>query len=94
MKKIKLTIGALLITGVGFTRNPTSQPTKQELIKEITISLEDLIEFVKEDEFNGRMMTKELSDSYIQNLIDVLSKVEDLNTVDQYVDSENCDEID
>ena len=81
MKKIKLTIGALLITGVGFTTNPTSQPNKQELIKEITISIEDLIEFVKEDEFNGRMMTKELSDTYIQNLIDVLSKVEDLNTI-------------
>ena len=83
MKKIKLTIGALLITGVGFTTNPTSQPTKQELVREITIGIEDLIEFVKEDEFNGRMMTKELSDTYIQNLIDVLSKVEDLNTVDQ-----------
>jgi hypothetical protein len=94
MKKIKLTIGALLITGVGFTTNPTSQPTKQELVREITIGIEDLIEFVKEDEFNGRMMTKELSDTYIQNLIDVLSKVEDLNTVDQYVDCENCDEID
>jgi len=81
MKKIKLTIGALLITGVGFTTNPTSQPTKQELVREITIGIEDLIEFVKEDEFNGRMMTKELSDTYIQNLIDVLSKVEDLNTI-------------
>ena len=81
MKKIKLTIGALLITGVGFTTNPTSQPTKQELVREITIGIEDLIEFVKEDEFNGRMMTKELSDTYIKNLIDVLSKVEDLNTI-------------
>ena len=58
MKKIKLTIGALLITGVGFTTNPTSQPTKQNLIREITISIEDL------------------------------------KTVDQYVDCENCDEID
>ena len=81
MKKIKLTIGALLITGVGFTTNPTSQPTKQELIKEITINIEDLIEFVKEDLYNGRMITKELSNTYVQNLIDILSKVEDLNTV-------------
>ena len=81
MKKIKLTIGALLITGVGFTTNPTSQPTKQELIKEITINIEDLIEFVKEDQYNGRMITKELSITYVQNLIDILSKVEDLNTV-------------
>ena len=81
MKKIKLTIGALLITGVGFTIKPTSQPTKQELIKEITINIEDLIEFVKEDLYNGRMITKELSNTYVQNLIDILSKVEDLNTV-------------
>lgn len=27
------------------------------------------------------MITKELSNTYVQNLIDILSKVEDLNTV-------------
>jgi hypothetical protein len=48
---------------------------------EITINIEDLIEFVKEDQYNGRMITKELSNTYVQNLIDILSKVEDLNTV-------------
>ena len=78
MKKIKLTISALLISSLGFTTNP---PTKKQLIQEITINVEDLIDFVREHEYNGRIMTKELSKSYVQNLIDLLSKLEDLNTV-------------
>ena len=57
---------------------------------------------IKEDEYNGRMMTETLAKSYINNLLNVLSKLEDLQLdtsstkkyLDYFVDCENCDEID
>ena len=52
--------------------------TNKDLVQEITITTEDIISWVKEDEFNGRMMTKELADIYVKNLLDILSKIEDL----------------
>ena len=87
MKKITMSVAALSIAISGFANNP---PTDKELVKEIMITTEDLIEWVKEDEWNGRMMTKELADIYVKHLLNILSKAEDL----QRVDCENCDEID
>ena len=52
--------------------------TNKYLVQEITITTEDIISWVKEDEFNGRMMTKELADIYVKNLLNILSKIEDL----------------
>ena len=66
MKKITLSVAALSLAISGFCTNP---PTNQQLIKEITINVEDIIEFVKEDEYNGRMMTETLAKSYINNLL-------------------------
>ena len=99
MKKITQSVAALSLAISGFCTNP---PTNQQLIKEITINVEDIIEFVKEDEYNGRMMTETLAKSYINNLLNVLSKLEDLQLdtsstkkyLDYFVDCENCDEID
>ena len=87
MKKITMSVAALSIAISGFANNP---PTDKELVKEIMMTTENLIEWVKEDEWNGRMMTKELADIYVKNLLNILSKAEDL----QRVDCENCDEID
>lgn len=86
MKKITLSVAALSIAISGFC-NP---PTDKQLVKEIMMTTEDLISWVKEDEWNGRIMTKELADIYVKNLLNILSKAEDL----QRVDCENCDEID
>ena len=97
MKKITLSVAALSLAISGFTNNP---PTDKELVKEIMITTEDLIEWVKEDEWNGRMMTKELADIYVKNLLNILSKVEDLQakkSQKEYynsLDCQNCDEID
>ena len=87
MKKITMSVAALSLAISGFTTNP---PTDKELVKEIMMTTEDLISWVKEDEWNGRIMTKELADIYVKNLLNILSKAEDL----QKVDCENCDEID
>ena len=86
MKKITMSVAALSIAISGFC-NP---PTDKQLVKEIMITTEDLISWVKEDEWNGRIMTKESADIYVKHLLNILSKAEDL----QRVDCENCDEID
>ena len=79
MKKLTLSVAALTIAISGFANDPDSvQVTNNNLVKEITITTEDIISWVKEDEWNGRMMTKELADIYITNLLSILSKVEDL----------------
>ena len=97
MKKITLSVAALSLAISGFTTNP---PTDKQLVKEIMWTTEDLIEWVKEDEFHGRMMTKELADIYVKNLLKILSKVEDLQikqSQEEYynsLDCQNCDEID
>ena len=58
--------------------NQFTQPTNKDLVKQITITTEDIISWVREDEWNGRVMTKELADMYVKNLLNILSKIEDL----------------
>tara|TARA_R100000995_G_scaffold37730_1_gene17398 strand:- start:646 stop:909 length:264 start_codon:yes stop_codon:yes gene_type:complete len=87
MKKLTMSVAALSIAISGFTTNP---PTNEELIKEIMITTEDLISNVKEDQYNSTVMTKKLADIYVKNLLNILSKAEDLYEYD----CENCDEID
>ena len=79
MKKLTMSVAALTIAISGFASNPDSiQVVNNNLVKEITITTEDIISWVREDEWNGRMMTKELADLYIENLLNILSKIEDL----------------
>ena len=75
MKKIKLSVAALLIAGSGFC---SGNDTTNVNTKEIIISCEDMIERVREDVFNSRM-TEEIADLYIQNLLDIISRVEDVD---------------
>tara|TARA_R100000700_G_C3078835_1_gene85501 strand:- start:146 stop:406 length:261 start_codon:yes stop_codon:yes gene_type:complete len=86
MKKITMSVAALTIAISGFC-NP---PIDNKLVKEIVWTTENLIDRVKEDEFNGRTMTKELASIYVEYLLNIVSKAEDL----QVIDCENCDEID
>ena len=79
MKKLTMSVAALTIAISGFATNPDStQVANNNLVKEITITTEDIISWVKEDEFHGRIMTKELADMYVENLLNILSKIEDL----------------
>ena len=79
MKKLTMSVAALTIAMSGFATNPDSvQVANNNLVKEITITTEDIISWVREDEWNGRMMTKELADIYVKNLLNILSKIEDL----------------
>ena len=87
MKKITMSVAALSIAISGLTNNP---PTDKELVKEITFTAEDMIGWIIEDVANGYITDTVIADTYIDNLLDILSKIEDL----QKIDCENCDEID
>ena len=90
-----MSVAALSIAMSSFCTNPVYKvDTKQELIQQIAINLEDIIDFVQEDYSNGRFMTEIVAKSYIDNLLDALSKLEDLNTINNAEQCENCDEID
>ena len=97
MKKITLSVAALSLAISGFTTNP---PTDKQLVKEIMWTTEDIISWIKEDQWNGRIMTKELADIYVKNLLKILSSAEDLYMKESQIeynnslDCQNCDEID
>ena len=85
MKKITLSVAALSLAISGYTTNPDSlQVVSNNLVKEITMTTEDIISWVKEDEWNGRIMTKELADIYVKNLLSILSKLEDVQNIQSY----------
>ena len=94
MKKITLSVAALSIAISGFCINP---PTEKELIQEMSMTVEDIIQSMRigivEDKFNS--LPVEMTKIYIHNLLDVLSKLEDIQVLNRVeIDCENCDEID
>ena len=94
MKKLKLSVAALSIAMSGFCTNPT---TEKELIQEMSMTVEDIIQSMRigivEDKFNG--LPVEMAKIYIHNLLDVLSKLEDIQVLDRAkINCENCDETD
>ena len=97
MKKITLSVAALSLAISGFTTNP---PTDKQLVKEIMWTTENIISWIKEDQWNGRIMTKKLADIYVENLLKILSSAEDLQMkqcqieYNNSLDCCNCDEID
>ena len=77
MKKLTLSVAALSLAISGFCTNP---PTNEELVKEISLTTEDMIESMRvgivEDKFNG--FPVEVAEIYVHNLLDILSKLEDI----------------
>ena len=79
MKKIKLSVAALLIASNGFCTNP---PTNQELTQEISITIEDMIQSMRiydQGSWPSNGYEIPINKMYIHNLLDVLSKLEDLH---------------
>tara|TARA_R110002012_G_scaffold125601_2_gene277222 strand:- start:301 stop:543 length:243 start_codon:yes stop_codon:yes gene_type:complete len=75
MKKLTLSIAAITLAINGFCTDP---PSSQELIKEISMTTEDIIQSIRMINTNDSTITKEISEIYVHNLLDVLSKLEDL----------------
>ena len=89
MKKITMSVAALMLA---MSVN-SAEPSNDELLKEISMTTEDIIKSMRIINNNDSTITKEVSEIYIHNLLDVLSKLEDLQEKIYRVDHENCDEI-
>jgi len=86
MKKITMSVAALSIAISGFC----DPPTDKEVVKELAMTTEDIIQSMRVNNYSDTTRTKQMSEIYIHNLLDMLSKLEDL----QSTSCENCDEID
>ena len=93
MKKIKLTVAALLLGGIcyGQTQVKNDALTKKIAYIESVNTIEDMIEWMNSDIDNG-IIDQGYGEMYVENLIGLLSRLEDINA--GYIDCENCDEID
>lgn len=81
MKKIKLTVTTLLLSGIcyGQTQIKNDSIVKKVLYTESVNTIEDMIEWMKSD-IDNQVIDKEIGELYIQNMIDLLSKLEDVNS--------------
>ena len=96
MKKVTMSVAALTIAISGFC-NP---PTDGEIVKELSMTTEDIIQSMRVNDYSDTVRTKQMSEIYIHNLLDMLSKLEDLQmkqSKEEYYNSlncNNCDEVD
>jgi hypothetical protein len=81
MKKIKLTVLTLLLGGMCYSQNQVKNDslTKQIMYIESVNTIEDMIEWMESDIKNS-IIDKEIGELYVQNMVDLLSKLEDINT--------------
>lgn len=81
MKKLTLSIVTLSLAISGFSKNP---PTKQELIKEMSITTEDIIKSMRitNDTVTQCYSFVRVSKIHVVKLLDVLSKLEDLQMLE------------
>jgi len=101
MKKVTVSVAALIIAMNSYSQCTMSHEDSLEAVnnnhaREITITAEDMIEWIKYDVENGRIY-KEYAELYIENLLEIVSRVEDLDYQGKFyssLDCENCDEID
>ena len=99
MNKIKLTVATLLLGGMcyGQVQVKNDSITKLFAYVESKNTIEDMIEWMKSD-IDNEVIDKDYGETYIQNLVGLLSRLEDINA--GYIsepfarDCENCDEID
>ena len=98
MKKVKITVAALLISSVGYSQRVTNDSiTKRIAYVESINSIENMIEWMRWDIKND-LVRPEVGQSYVESLVSLLSRLEDINAgfISEPVarDCENCDEID
>ena len=97
MKKIKITVAALLISSVGYSQQVKNDAlTKQIAYIESVNTIEDMIEWMRWDIKTGAV-EPEVGQSYVESLISLLSRLEDINAgfiTQPFERCENCDEID
>jgi hypothetical protein len=80
MKKIKLTVLTLLLGGICYGQNQVKNDslTKKIMYIESVNTIEDIIEWMESD-INDLIIDQEIGEAYVQNMVDLLSKLEDIN---------------
>jgi hypothetical protein len=98
MKKVKITVAALLISSISYSQRILNDSiTKKIAYIESVNTVEDMIEWMRWDIKTGAV-EPEVGQSYVESLMSLLSRLEDINA--GYIsepfarDCENCDEID
>tara|TARA_R100000951_G_scaffold109018_1_gene105715 strand:- start:435 stop:698 length:264 start_codon:yes stop_codon:yes gene_type:complete len=81
MKKIKLTVLTLLLGSMCYGQKQVKNDslTKEIMYIESVNTVEDMVEWMKSD-INNLVIDKEIGELYVQNMLDLLSKLEDINT--------------
>lgn len=81
MKKIKLTVLTLLLGGICYGQEQVKNDslTKEIMYIESVNTIEDMVEWMKSD-INNLVIDREIGELYVQNMLDLLSKLEDINT--------------
>jgi hypothetical protein len=107
MKKIKITVAALLLGGMCYAQQSekyhdlegiaTSNTFKaQWAYVESVNTIEDMVEWMRWDIKTGAV-EPEVGQSYVESLMSLLSRLEDINAgliTSPFIECENCDEID
>ena len=94
MNKIKLTVATLLLGGMCYGQQVQVKDdalTKKIAYIESKNTIEDMIEWMKSD-IDNLVIDQEIGELYVQNMVDLLSKLEDINA--GFIECENCDEVD
>ena len=75
MKKVKITVAALLISSVGYSQRVLNDSiTKQIAYIESVSSVEDMIEWMNSD-IDNLVIDQEIGETYVENLKKVLFRV-------------------
>ena len=81
MKKIKLTVLTLLLGGLCYGQEQVKNDslTKKIMYIESVNTIEDMVDWMNSD-INNLVIDREIGELYVQNMLDLLSKLEDINT--------------
>ena len=85
MKKIKITVAALLLSGVCYAQSPVKQQQEENYVfiknkdmHYLSMNVENMIDWIRAD-IKTNEVRPEVAQSYVESLTDLLSKLEDLN---------------
>tara|TARA_R100001463_G_scaffold132351_1_gene192954 strand:- start:350 stop:616 length:267 start_codon:yes stop_codon:yes gene_type:complete len=83
MKKIITSIAALTVAASSYSQCIMSHEDSLKAVnhnyaKEMAMTTEDIIKSIRANDYSDTTKTKQLSEIYVHNLLDILSKLEDL----------------
>jgi hypothetical protein len=95
MKKIKLSVAALLIAGISYGQAPQdSVKVSKEDLQMMIIDLDDILQWHDEDMLNGYTNMGSYEEGWGSNYWLTLMRIKLASILYEEVACENCDEID